>query len=249
MAYPRGSVHIGMPHNRIFNMYAFKAAAAVTLSADVARGDYILNLVAGHGAIAGHTILIRELNHQYQGRVVSVSTDALTMDTPFGYPYTTGADANRGIVNMNVDGSSTKQEFYVTAPPTAGVDVHRHIIVIEDQTAMDTALFGGITALTKGVVIAARDSDGELIQVQQAIRSNGEWAERAYDVTYDSKAPSGFFGLRVRRSWGGLDKSGAVPHMSGGLTDAMKIVVIVQDLLTSLDSFRIIFQGHYVEER
>jgi hypothetical protein len=239
--------HIGMPHDRIFNLYAYLSQATITLSAPVARGDYVVNLEAGHGVTSGHSVMLRERDHQYQGRVVTVAVDAITMDTPFSYPYTVDAIACRGTTNMAVDGSGTSVEFCVPGPVEGGADIHRYIIYIEDQSVMDTAKFGGIPALSRGIVIAYRNAEGELLQAQQAIRSNGEFAERAYDVAYDDKAPSGWYGFRCRRSWGGLDKSGAAPHIPGGVTPA-KIVVIIQDDLSDLDAFRIVFQGHYTEE-
>lgn len=245
---PRQTVHAEMPHHRILNLYAFRSTAAITLAAAVALGDYDVVLEAAHGVTVGQTLYIREADHQYQGRAVAVVSNTITMGTPFSYEYTANADAKRGVVDMSVDGSGTKQEFYVEAAPVGGASVHRFIAYIEDQTAMDTAKFGGIAALSKGIVIAYRNGSGELRQAQQAVRSNGEWAERTYDVGYDDKAPAGFFGLRCRRTWGGLDKSGAVPHLGGGLTDSDKIIVIVQDNLTDLDAFRIVFQGHYTEE-
>ena len=244
MPAPSTTVHVENPHHRLISLHAFLSAATITLASTATLGGYTLALEAGHGVIVGHSLLLLEGDSVYQGRATVVVSNTITVDTPLNKAYTASATAYRGSTNMNLDGSSAVKEFFVQAPPGAGINIHRYIVYAEDQVAMDTAKYGGIAALTVGTVIAKRNAAGVLIEAQQAVRSNGEWAERAFDVGYDDNAPAGYYGFRCRRTWGGLDKSGSALHLAVG----EKLVVLVQDDLTGLDAHRIVFQGHYTEE-
>jgi hypothetical protein len=178
----------------------------------------------------------------YVGNVLSVSGNAVTMDTPSDFNFSIGDRFQDGTKEMNVDGSVTPQIFGLRADPNLNitVDVTRFIIHILDQTSMDDNKFGGINALTNGIVLRRKDG---FYQNIFNVKTNGEFGELAYDKTYDAKAPAGFYGFTSRLTFGGQTKIGVVIRLSPG----EDIQLIIQDDLTGLDSFRIMVEGHLVQ--
>jgi hypothetical protein len=65
------------------------------------------------------------------------------------------------------------------------------------------------------------------------------------DLTYSDKAPAGFYGMRVRRSFNGPDKNDVVIELEKDTSDELQL--IIQDNLTGLTSFKIVAQGHRVD--
>jgi hypothetical protein len=217
----------------------------VTLASNTILGSRDIELSGVHGVVVGNIIELTEGNRFYQGEVVTVVADDITLDTPLDYAFTTAATGARTNASMNVNGSVTAQIFDVSPPAVAGVrwDVTRMIVNIQDNDQMDTGAFGGLAKLTNGVVI--RQVNG-VRKNQFNIKTNGEWAERSFDIGYDDKAPAGTFGFRCRRTWGGQDKNGVVIRLDGSAGGAIQH--IVQDNLTGLTEYRIVIHGHVVED-
>jgi hypothetical protein len=63
-----------------------------------------------------------------------------------------------------------------------------------------------------------------------------------YDTAYADKRPSGSFGFKFRRTFGGQGKNGVVIRLTAIHGDSLKL--IIQDDLTGLDDFYIVAQGH-----
>jgi len=107
---------------------------------------------------------------------------------------------------------------------------------------MDDAKFGGITALSKGIVV--RVKDGYMKNIFYA-RSNNDLREQTFDVVYADKAPAGQYGLGCRRTFNGQEKNGVTIRLDGSSNDQLQIYL--QDNLTGLTKMSIIAQGHVVE--
>jgi hypothetical protein len=142
---------------------------------------------------------------------------------------------------MAVDGSSAPVTFRVGPIGTViEFDITRITGYLQDGSAMDDSLFGGITALTKGCVF--RLSNGEKTNMWNA-KSNGDLALlTGIDFTYTDSAPSGSFGARFRISYSGQDKHGVTLRMEVGET----LDFIIQDDLTGLEVFNLMATGHAV---
>ena len=184
-----------------------------------------------------------ENNRFYQGNVLEVNGLVVTMDTPSDFNFTTGDFFQCGIKDMNVDGSITPQIFSLRADPKLDitVDVTRVIIHITDDSAMDDEKFGGINALTRGIVLRRKDG---VYQNIFNVKTNGEFGELAYDKSYDDKAPSGFFGFTSRMTFAGQSKMGVTIR----LAPDEDLQLIVQDDLTGLNKFRIMVEGHVITD-
>lgn len=177
----------------------------------------------------------------YAGNILAVNGNVLTMDTPSDFNYTIGNPVQAGIKDMNVDGSGTPVVFSLRADPELDitVDITRVIIHITDNTAMDDEKFGGINALTRGIVL--RRTDGTFLNIFN-VKTNGEFGELAFDKTYDDKAPSGFFGMTSRLTFAGANKIGVAIR----LAPDEDLQLVVQDDLTDLNRFVIMVEGHVV---
>ena len=107
---------------------------------------------------------------------------------------------------------------------------------------MDSAKFGGISALANGVVL--RKVDGVYHNIFN-IKTNGDFALRSFDVAYDDKAPAGSYGFRCRTTFAGQSKRGVTIRLNGTSGDELQI--LNQDSLGALSHFNAIVQGHVVE--
>lgn len=200
----------------------------------------VFTAVAGHGLTMTDTLFFRDSTDELyqQVGIVSIATDVITVDTPLDRAW--DGTHPHGLTDMAVDGSTTPQIFHVTLSSSIAIHVTRIIVHIEDNSAMDDGKFGALSALTNGVVVRVyRVATGKYETIINA-KTNGEWAQRAYDVSYADNAPSGTYGFRVRRAFGGEDKAGSAILLEPG--DAFQVVV--QDDLTDLLGFGLAVQGH-----
>lgn len=212
------------------------------LAVDAAIDDTDITLTGGHGVIIGQVLCIKEGLRFYQGLVLNVVVNVVSLDTPLDYDFTTAAFICVGNRELNVDGTAQK---IAHIKPLTGTkwDITRMLILIEDDVVMDTAKFGGIAALTNGIVLRVKNTDYKNIF---NIKSNGEFGERAYDIGYDDRAPAGTYGFRCRRTFAGQEKNGVVIRLEGDLSGELQL--LIRDDLTALAVFHMIVQGHVVSD-
>ena len=165
------------------------AGVAATLTAPTAIDDYVLAVEAGHGTSAGELVCLKENKRFYQGLILSTTATTITLDTPLDYAYSIGTLCAASVLDLTVNGSPASPLIYHIKPP-AGVkwDVVRIMFYIEDDVAMDDGKFGGIAALTNGIVL--RSKNGTYLNIFN-VKTNGDFAQRAFDRTYVSKPPAG----------------------------------------------------------
>lgn len=228
---------------KVVDFYFKRLLGTTTLSSNTSNGDYIINLTAGHGVTSGEYLSLLENNSASQFKVLNVSTNAITLDSPIDYPYTTAAEVRRTTTAMNVNGSSTPIIFDIKPSFRNKWHINNIVIVIEDGTEMDSAKFGGISALTKGICIRRVNGLNDNIS---NIKSNGEFKARGFTVSYDEKAPSGSYGICASKHFNSQAGNGVTIYLDGSTEDALQI--IIQDDLTGLSKFTATAQGHYVQD-
>lgn len=213
---------------------------AITLTADANIDDTVLNVQAGHGAVAGNLVCLKEGIRFYQGEILSVTATTIILDTPLDFAFVQGANCTATNKGLNVDGSGIPVEFHVR--PNAGVkwDILEMLFLIEGATAMDTGKFGDIAALTNGIVV--RKKGLEYMNIFN-IKTNGDFATRAFNVEFDPKAPAGVTAVRISREF--KRQNGVVIRLDGDNPDDLQI--LVRDNLSTLGKFECILQGHVVE--
>lgn len=231
-------------HSSIVDLYMHEHIGnPITLTSPTVLDDIVLDVQAGHGAIAGNLICIKENARFYQGEVLSVTATTINVDTPLDYTFSAGAICTATTKQMAVDGSAITRVFH--AKPGVGVkwDITRMLFFLEGTLAMDNGKFGDEAALTNGIVVRKRD--GTYQNIFNA-KTNGDFATRAYDITYDEKAPAGTTAVRVRRSFAGQDKNGVTIRLDGSVGDDLEI--LIRDDLTGMVNFNAIAQGHVVQD-
>lgn len=225
--------------------YAITHAGIFTISGNITAGDVSFVATAGHGIQTGNCILIQDTHYFYQFHVINVDTNTIYVDSPFDHGFeaslTTGI---RGSANLAVNGASTPVIFRFK-PTTTTRAVKWHITHIsfhlEDNSEMDDSLFGGITALTKGILL--RKVDGEVFNYLN-IKDNASFRLKCDESQYATKAKSGFCGLNATKRFNGTSYEGVVMELDSSLNGEIQIVV--QDDLTGLTNFNVFIHGHEV---
>lgn len=219
--------------------YLYSLSATVTLTSLVSINDRIINVVDTTGVLVGDAITFYENSNMFQSIVRAVTATTITLGSGIDADYTTGALIETGSWNMAVDGSIIPQVFYIKAPQTAGVEIHTVNLTILDSSPMDDGLFGGIPALSNGIIY--RYENGVTKNLVLVFNNLGFY-EIGFSPEYSAKAPAGQYGLRVRRKI--PDVNGAVLYLEPG-GDA-QFQLIVQDDLTELNQMTSTINGHMV---
>jgi hypothetical protein len=236
------AVNLQDQHSEFISAKLCKTIAAVTLSSGMTLGTRTVNLVAGHGAIVGEMMNFKQAGRLTQAKVLVVAGNVITIDSPIDYAYTTAATVVRTSAEMNVNGAVTPVEFTVTPPAGIVWDITKITVHIEDNAAMDDGTFGGIVALTNGVVMQHRN--GIYKHILNA-KTNGELAEIARMMEYVAKPPSGTgYSANFWYAFAGQNEFGITLRLDGTTGDT--IVMIIQDDLTTLSAFRVVVMGHVV---
>lgn len=167
--------------------------------------------------------------------------NVITLDTPIDQTLVSGSSVASTTTNMAVDGSSVTQKFQI-GPVGPGstqiVDITRIMGNILDSSTMDDGKFGGLPALTNGVVLRLNNS---VIQNIWNVKKNADLKLICHNFTYSDKAPGGQFGCNWRNTYAGQSSHGVVIELLPG--DFLEI--LVQDDLTGLDDFKMMAQGHF----
>ncbi len=169
----------------------------ITLTAPILMDDEIINISSGHGftAVAGEYIVVRNGDVFTQNKVISVATNAITVDMPIANNIPVTADVIRGNINMNVDGSITPVDFKYSSnccgnqDPQIPIDLSTIIITMQHGANQpDDGKFGGIAALAKGMYF--RKMNGGRVNLGNYI-NNQAFKDVGAFVEYTDKAPAG----------------------------------------------------------
>jgi len=205
--------------------------------------EYDFDATSGHGITAGNEILLLDIagDRSMYAVVMGVATDTITLDRPLDNSFPAATTLGRIVSReMAVNGAVTPQIFTVRGGALQSHDITRMFITMLDDSAMDDGKFGGISALTRGLVL--RIVNGIQVNIFN-FKTNSDIKQFCYDLTYSDKAAAGLHGLSARMSFGGNDKHGVVLRLDG--LDALQW--IVQDDLTGLTSLHASAQGHHAE--
>jgi len=241
-------VNIQDQHSLALDLNFIQAQGApTTLSVQADPEDTTITLTSAVGFVDTNVVaLVSSTGIFYFGKQVGAAAgNVITLDTPIDKTFATATTVLRAIRNMNVDGSVATQIFQV-GPVGGGtsieLDITRIMGYIQDGTAMDDAKFGGITALTNGVVL--RQNNSTINNIWNA-KSNGELGLLCYDTAYTTKPPAGTsHGFRFRNTYAGPSKHGVTIRLDPG--DILE--VLIQDDLTDLETFNMMAQGHIVTD-
>lgn len=244
-------VNIQDQHTEIVEFYLQQVVdATLTIITDTAINDLVVTVSSAAEPVDGNLVCFREETHFYQAEILSHAANGVnwdvTLDTPLDFAFTTAGGCALSNKNMAVNGSVTPVEFvFSAAGVTAGTefDITRVIFHITDNVAMDSGTFGGVPKLDNGVVLRVENSITKNIF---NAKSNGDFADHAYDIEFDPKAPAGEYSFRCRKTFAGQSKSGVTIRLATNTSD--QLVLIVQDDLTDLTDFHVVVNGHVVTD-
>lgn len=212
----------------------------ILLTSIANRGDYTINVTSGHGftAIAGETVVLMEGENYHQTSVVSVSTDIITLRTPIPNTFSTSAIVIRGNVNMNVDGSSTPQEFVYYKRSGVPMDVqYAHITIWNVSVQGDDGTFGDLAELTNGLIF--QKDDGINVPLGN-YKTNTDFKEFGANLSYNDKSGgTGQYGIDA--SFDIKKVYGVVIRLDPDTND--KFIAIVRDNLSTLPRLRVAIMG------
>lgn len=223
-------------YDTIANYYLYRVDATPTLTAPAAADATTLTVDSITGVSAGDAITMYEDSHIFQSLVLSAVSSTITIASPIDIAFTTSAIVEVGPWSMNVDGSVTPQVFKIMAPPDKDFHVHSLNGTMLDQSAMDDALFGGLPALTNGIVYQYSNSFNKAFAL---IVNNTGFYEYGFNIEYASKAPSGYYGFRFRVDINEKTGSNVKLEKNG----AAELQLIVRDNLTGLDKLTSVVNG------
>lgn len=218
---------------------------STTLTSDASPEDRVLNVAAIDDIAAGVVLgLGSGTGDFYFGTVLSVDTLAITMDTPIDREF---LSASTVVVvtskHMNVLGTAASPIIFQIGPIGSAivVDITRIMGSIIDDAAMDDGKFGGISALTNGIVFRLHNG---VINNHWNAKTNGDLGLICFDSAYTEKAPAGENGFRFRNTYAGPSKHGVTLRLDEGET----LEILIQDDLTGLTDFQMMAQGHVVTD-
>lgn len=234
-------------YSEVVDLYFGIYIDALTVITNGQIDDRTLTVFSDTTPLVGHMICLREGTHIFQTHILAVVVNGVnwdvTIDSPLDFAYTTVSGCALMSSELTVDGSVTPIIAFISPVFTqVDWDITRLMFHIQDTSAMDSNTFGGLPKLTNGLITRLKNS---VTKNLMNIKSNGDFADRAFDVTYDTRAPAGLYGFNCRSTYAGQDKRGVTLRLEYATAD--QIQLIIQDDLTGLNDFHVIAQGHVVE--
>ena len=212
----------------------------VTLAANTALYDRTITLTAGHGAVVGNIITLREGVRFTQATVRVVNVNTISLNIQLDFAYTTAAMVVLSTPEMNVNASVTPRYFSLTPPNGESWDIIDISISMTDATAMDDGTFGGLVALPVGFLLRTHDG---IVKNRLQAQTNGELRLKGCTVEYVSKPPSGSgYALAAILE---IEKIFEVAWRINGSTGDT-IEAVLMDDYTGLVSFQMCARGHVV---
>ena len=232
-------------------IHASKAHKFTTSTADLSMNDKVVNVTDASTCIAGDSlkVITPSAGRFYAGHIVSVSTNDITVDSPFDFAHPSGASVVCAKENMAVDGSSTPQIFSLRAADPNGkvpITVHVTRVILTGICTSATSLdkFGNITALTHGLMFRRRNNGTSFNIFNIKNGSDLEGLGYDYRATIATQPQDNVDGFIARITFAGPSKMGTVLEVGPN----QDLEWWVQDNLASgpndITSLVVTFEGH-----
>ena len=243
----RGALNVNqaLVHKKGINEYLKQeVGGATTLSVAASAGDTSITVASTTGFAIGDTIRLSTstfIERSYFN-ILNIVGNVFTLNRPIDNDLPMGADVIEINISMNLTGTlGSPLSFKIQPPSFERWQLTRLLITMLDSTAMDDGTFGGMTALTNGVVI--RTSINNIISTVTFWTINKDLKDDMFNVEYALKAPAGQYGLNGRWT---LTLSEFVIDLDGDAGDYLEL--LVQDDLSPLDEFNVKAQGRLFGE-
>lgn len=234
-------VQIQDQYSEAIDFYLCKDNGTTNPTVAMTVDDTAVTVASSTGAVVGDCINIKEGARMFQSVVSNITNNIVTFTSPVDYAFTTSAIVCFGEWDLaTADGSATPVIFCLQPPSGATYDIYDITISIEDNAVMYDSTFGGITALTKGLVGRVTDGYDKNLFL---CTNNGGFREYGFTTSYPDKVPSGTHAFWADKNY--KTQNGVALRINGSTND--KIEIIVQDNLTGLNKLSVCVHGHLVE--
>ena len=186
----------------------------------------------------------------YAGTVLGVVGDLVNVDALINYAFPAGSAAISRTRDLNVDGSVTPQVFSINIPPfisTARINLSNFIMKCLTTSAVDLSKFGDIPGgVTFGIMLRGVPAPSSGIPQSNSwiAKTNAELANLVgtgdFEIYDAQNLQQGQHGFIWRYTYGGEGKHDVLPQLQG----LDEIQLIVQDNLTSLLEYKMIYRGN-----
>jgi hypothetical protein len=247
---PDGSINVNVQDQTSppLDLYFQQAIGAPTqLTNSVAIDDNTMTVDSVANISVGNYVGVfcRICGRFYFGTVLAVNGLVVTLDTPFDYAFMAGENVISTTIDLAVDGTLADPSIFIIAGPRGetefSIDITRINISIVSSDPPDDGKFGGIDALTNGIVL--RRKDGDIRNIWNCKDNATLGILSGIDTVYSQRTvPQGSYGTKSRISYAGQEKHGVAIRLYPG--DFLQL--LVQDPLSALTSFKIMAQGHIV---
>lgn len=243
------NVHSADVHSRVVNTPLHSSLGTSTvLNGSVLAGVTQIEVENATDFSVGRHLLLFEGNNLQQNDplILNVAGTTITFDTPLDFDMTPAGTVRVVDMNMAVAVGSLASPVIFEEGPHGDETWHieRINFSITHKTAASDVKFGGLAALTNGVVL--RGIQKGVIRTLANWKSNSDMIADMFDVEYTDRAGPTAFGTRGR--WSVRARAGAVIRLSAA--DGDLIQLLIQDDMTAstgeLEKFTIKFQGHVV---
>ena len=217
-----------------FHRYFMKEEKTdITLVYPILKGNDTMVVSSGHGFSGGDWALISYGEYSQQTEIVSVNEDTVIITGIFGASLPIdGTNIIRGKIDMVVNGSVSDSIYYCRITGDAPIDIQYFHVFLTDNLEGDDSKFGGIAALTNGVLFY---KETDIIQNLGTYKKNQDFIQFGGDPNYLQKAGGGEysmdFAFDMRKKYGIVIRVDPIENES--------IVAIIRDNLTELSTFRI----------
>lgn len=226
--------------SEIISLYMCQNKGTTTLTTSYVINTKIVVVASATGASVGDAIEISENGRLFQSIITNIATNTITMASPTDQAFTTGAVVTFGEWDFaQANGSVTPVVYKIKPPVGVKWDITKLNFSFTDDTTMDDGKFGGITALTSGLIFRAVDGYTKQMGI---ISNNAGFREYGFECQYSDKAPAGLYGYNGNLK---IKDTGVVMRLNGDTGDEFQI--IVNDNLTGLTKLAFVCQGHTVE--
>lgn len=239
------NIHAAEVHTRLVNeLFHLHTGIINTLAVDVNSGDTAIQLVNATGFPAGSVLQINDGQIETTFPIITdlPGGNVLTLDRPLDFGYLTGNQVEIVHTDLRTTVGSLAAPVIHKIMPAPGEIwyINRIIITMTHTVEATDDKFGGITALTNGIVLRA-NVNGQFGSFTNW-KTNGDIIGDMYDVRYSDKAGPSLFGTSAR---GSFSRIGVSVRLDGNVGDFLD--VLVQDDITGQSSFFINAQG-YIED-
>ena len=238
-------IHFKEVHTQIVNeLFHFHTGTITTIAVAVIAGDISITVVDATGFTVGGNIQINNGQIETTFPVITAlpGGNVLTLDRPLDFNYDIGDEVEVVHANIRDDiGTLLAPVSHIVMPEPGKIwFINRIIFAMTHTVASSDDKFGGIGALTNGMVLRA-NIGGQNFSFTNW-KTNEDIILDMFDVTYSDKAGPSLFGTSGR---GSFTRVGVLVELNGSNGDFLEL--LTQDDLTGLASYFINAQG-YVED-